>query len=202
MLRRVNAALFEAPPGARIQIVAEARNNNSVNDPTFEYGGRLLTEETILGLPGCSFTVNATEFFEAGVVFDPDASASARYDLFEVENGVKSNLQKFVRSSDPTNLIGFTIEPMAFAISEAGGPGPGFAPAPGAARPPAARKAAKRKAPKKRTAPKKKGPVAAKRSVSGKKAASKRAPKTKTRAAKKSPRRTSTTRKTSRTRGR
>ena len=34
MLERVNAALFKAPRGARIQIVAE--NNNGVNDGRFE----------------------------------------------------------------------------------------------------------------------------------------------------------------------
>ena len=53
MLRRVNAALFEAPAGARIEVVAQSQNNNGVNDARFEYAGRILPRETIQGLPGC-----------------------------------------------------------------------------------------------------------------------------------------------------
>jgi hypothetical protein len=113
MLRRVNSALFEAPLGARIQVVAEAQSNNGVNDARFEYAGQILPRETILGLPGCSFTVAASsERLEAGVVFDSGAPGGARYDLFEVENGVKSNLKKFVRSSDGSILISFAIDPV------------------------------------------------------------------------------------------
>jgi hypothetical protein len=113
MLRRVNGALFEAPLGARIQVVAEAQSNNGVNDARFEYAGQILPRQTILGLPGCSFTVAASsERLEAGVVFDPGAPGAARYDLFEVENGVKSNLKKFVRSSDGSILISFAIDPV------------------------------------------------------------------------------------------
>ena len=118
MLRRVNAALFEAPPGALIRVVAEAQGNNGVNDARFEYAGQILPRETILGLPGCSFTVaDFSERLEAVVVFDPGAPGSARYDLFEVENGVKNDLQKSTRHSDSTPLISFTIDPVLVAVS-------------------------------------------------------------------------------------
>ena len=111
MLERVSAALFRAPAGADIQIVAEAQNNNGVNAATFEYAGQPVAAESILNLPGCSFTVaDATEDFEAGVVFDPAAPPTARYDLFEIENGVKRPLQKFVRNSDSLPVLAFTLE--------------------------------------------------------------------------------------------
>ena len=117
MLRRVNAALFEAPPGAVIQVVADAQGNNGVNDARFEYAGQILPRVTILGLPGCSFTVaDFSERLEAVVVFDPAAPASARYDLFEVENGVKSDLQKSTKHSDSSPLISFTIDPIFVAV--------------------------------------------------------------------------------------
>jgi hypothetical protein len=117
MLRRVNAALFEAPPGAVIQVVAEAQGNNGVDDARFEYAGQILPRETILGLPGCSFTVaDFSERLEAVVVFDPAAPGSARYDLFEVENGVKLALQKSARHSDSAPLISFTIDPVLVAV--------------------------------------------------------------------------------------
>ena len=146
MLRRVNAALFEAPPGALIQVVADAQGNNGVNDARFEYAGQILPRETILGLPGCSFTVaDFSERLEAVVVFDPAAPGSARYDLFEVENGVRSDLQKSTRHSDSTPLISFTIDPVMVAISSGSR----------AAAPRPLRKAARRKA-RKRTAVKRK----------------------------------------------
>src|SRR5262245_19630047 len=123
MLRRVNAALFEAPPGARIQLVAESRDNNGVNEPTFEYAQRILPRETILGLPGCSFTVDdSSERLEAQVVFDAGAPGSARYDLFEVENGVQSNLQKSTKNSESSPLISFTIDPVPLAVAAGAAP--------------------------------------------------------------------------------
>lgn len=115
MLRRVNPALFEAPRGARVQVVVESQGNNGVNDATFEYGGDRLPRETILGLPGCSFTVAGARRLEAGVVFDPGAPGSARYDMFEVENGVRSDLNKSVEHSRSAPLIAFTIDPVAAA---------------------------------------------------------------------------------------
>ena len=150
MLRRVNAALFEAPPGAVIQVVADAQGNNGVNDARFEYAGQILARETILGLPGCSFTIaDFSERLEAVVVFDPGAPGSARYDLFEVENGVRNDLQKSTRHSDSTPLISFTIDPVMVAVSSGSR----------AAAPRPLRKAARRKAARKRTAVKKKKPA-------------------------------------------
>jgi hypothetical protein len=151
MLRRVNAALFEAPPGALIRVVAEAQGNNGVNDARFEYAGQILLRETILGLPGCSFTVaDSSERLEAVVVFDPGAPGSARYDLFEVENGVKNDLQKSTRHSDSTPLISFTTDPVFIAVASRS-----RAAAPRAARKTARRKARKRTAVKKKPAKKK-----------------------------------------------
>jgi hypothetical protein len=145
MLRRVNAALFEAPPGAVIQVVAEAQGNSGVNDARFEYAGQILPRAMILGLPGCSFTVaDLSERLEAVVVFDPGAPGSARYDLFEVENGVKSALQKSTKHSDSTPLISFTIDPVFVAVGSR----------PRSAAPRSIRKAAPKKA-RKRTAKKK-----------------------------------------------
>jgi hypothetical protein len=151
MLRRVNSALFEAPPGARIQVVAEAQGNNGVNDARFEYAGQILPRETILGLPGCSFTVAGPgQRLEAGVVFDPGASGGARYDLFEVENSVKSNLNKSVRSSDGSLLISFAIDPVAVAADAPMADAPPAVAPTKAARRPTARKAAAKKAAKKK----------------------------------------------------
>ena len=115
MLRKVSGEVYEAPPGARIQIVVESQNNNGVNDARFEYANRTLDRETILGLPGCSFTVaDDREGFQVGVVFDPAAPTSAVYNLFEVENGGKSDLRKAAKNNgDP--LVGFTIAPVPVA---------------------------------------------------------------------------------------
>ena len=120
MLRRVNAALFEAPDGARIELVAESRNNNGVIDARFEYAGTVLPRETISGLPGCSFIVNGTSGrLQAVVAFDPGAPGNARYDLSEVENGVLSNLGKFTLKSDSSPLIDFVIDPIAAPVGMA-----------------------------------------------------------------------------------
>ena len=111
MLRRVNATVFAAPAGARIQVIAESQNNNGVHEARFEYGNRVLDAKTILDRPGCSITVaDDSELLDVTVIFDPSAPAAARYDLFEVENGVKSALGKFTKNSDgPT--INFAIDP-------------------------------------------------------------------------------------------
>jgi hypothetical protein len=165
MLRRVNAALFEAPPGALIHVVAEAQGNNGVNDARFEYAGQILPRETMLGLPGCSFTVaDSSERLEAVVVFDPGAPGSARYDLFEVENGVKNDLQKSTRHSDSTPLISFTIDPVLVAVRSRS-----RAAAPRSAVKRAARKKARKRATVKKKAVKKK-PVKKKARTSRKRA--------------------------------
>ena len=156
MLRRFNAALYEAPPGARIQIVVDSQGNNGVKDARFQYGRNILPRETIQGLPGCSFTVASTrDQFEVGVVFDPGAPGSARYDMFEVENGVPSSLGKTVRNSSSAPLMAFAIDPVASLAAAAP---MGMAPA-GIARgtaPTAKRTAAKKTAGKKTAAAKKK----------------------------------------------
>src|SRR5262245_7476570 len=113
MLRRVNSAVFEAPAGARIQIVSESQSNNGVNDSRFEYAGTLLNRERILGLPGCSFTVDdSSGRLQAVVAFDDNAPGTARYDLFEIENGALRSLGKFTLKSDGSPLIDFVIDPV------------------------------------------------------------------------------------------
>ncbi len=122
MLRRINGALYEAPEGARIEVVTDAQNNNGVRDARFEYGGRELSRELILGLPGCSFIVETSrQQLEAVVVFDPAAPGAARYDLFEVENGVQNALDKFTLKSDQSNQIAFAIDPIAVAVAAGAG---------------------------------------------------------------------------------
>jgi hypothetical protein len=177
MLRRVNAALFQAPPGARIQVVAESQGNNGVNDARFEYAREVLRRETILGLPGCSFTVAGTdERLEAGVVFDPGAPGAARYDLFEVENGVKSDLRKSTKNSDSAPLISFTIEPAEVVVAAAARAGGPRRRAAAAKRRPARHpaKSTGRKKPRKKTAARKKTTTAARKTASGRKAAGKK----------------------------
>jgi hypothetical protein len=148
MLRRVNAALFEAPAGARIAVVAESQNNNGVNDARFEYAGKILPRENIQGLPGCSFTVaGTTEQLQAVVAFADTTADSARYDLAEIENGVKSNLGKFTMKSDGSPIISFAIEPIMVAARVAMRSAPRTT----------AREQAPKKAAKKRTTAKKSG---------------------------------------------
>jgi hypothetical protein len=111
MLRR-DGSLFRAPAGATIQVVAESQNNDDIHASQFEYAREALPGETILDRPGCTFTVaDEGERLEAEVEFTDTAPDSARYDLFEVENGVKRPLGKFTKKSDFSNLVGFTIEP-------------------------------------------------------------------------------------------
>jgi hypothetical protein len=183
MLRRVNSALFEAPSGARIQVVVEAQDNNGVNDARFQYAGQILPRESILGLPGCSFTVAAvSRRFQAGVVFDPNAPAKARYDLLEVENGVKLDLQKSVKSSDSSPLIAFALDPRRLAVAASRGAGAApVGPTPAAAAAPARRRAAgKKKVAKKRSPRKRAAGVkrVAKKTTARKTTAKKRARKT------------------------
>jgi hypothetical protein len=188
MLRRVNAALFEAPSGARIQIVAESQGNNGVNAARFQFGTDVLPAETILGQPGCTFDFGGVrDLFEAVVVFDPTAPLSARYDLFEVENGVTIPLGKFTRNSDSAPLIGFTIRPAAVAVAA----GAGAASSPAPKRPRAGFTGAKKRAAKKSPA---------KRKAASKKAAKKKATKKKKAVKRKSAKKRPAKRKTSRRR--
>ena len=177
MLRRVNAALFEAPFGARIQLVAESQNNNGVNDARFEYANAVLPREVIMGLPGCSFNVGAaTEQLESVVAFSTAAGGNARYDLFEVENGVMLSLGKSVRNSGGAPLIAFAIDPTVLVVPRggviaaqppiaAGTTARNMAPRTKTTKKKAAKKkTAKKKAPKKKTAKKKTRKTATKRS--------------------------------------
>lgn len=149
----MNAALFEAPAGARIQIVAESRNNGGVNDARFEYAGTILAREAIQNLPGCTFNVGEeTGQLQAVVAFSDTASGTARYDLAEIENGAKLNLGKFTLKADGSPFISFAIEPITVAAR--------------AAVKPAARRHIRKKTAKKKAAKKKK--------TSRKKAASRR----------------------------
>jgi hypothetical protein len=167
MLKRVSGAVFEAPAGAEVRIVARARANNGVQDARFEYGSAVLDRETIAGLPGARFTVEAARRrFQALVIFDPAAASGARYDLFEVDDdGVLAELEESVSKSDSAPLVGFVVKGVApSAIAGPAGPARAAGPRATASRPtPAAARAAKRKgartrptkaAPRKRTAAK------------------------------------------------
>ena len=129
MLRRITSALFEAPAGQQIQVVAQSQRNNGVNDARFEYAGNVLDREQIQGLPGCTFIVAATrERLQAVVAFDEDAPGDARYDLFEVESGSLSNLRKNVSKADGSPLIDFAIDAIAVAVAAGAGRRRGAAP--------------------------------------------------------------------------
>lgn len=176
MLRKINETLFSAPRGRTIQLVVESQGNNTVNEARFEYAGEQLDPERIGGLPGCTFTVADTrEILEAGVVFAGGVTG-ARYDMFEVENGVRSPLDKSVRSSEASPIIAFTIRPDAAPLGMAAAPG---APPP-AMKQPAAKKKKKKAAAKKKTAKKK---AATKKAAAKKKTA----PKKKTKTSRKAP---------------
>jgi hypothetical protein len=115
MLKRVSAALFEAPAGVQTRIVCRSTANNGVNDARFEYDGRVLPRETVAGLPGCTFLVGPSiRRFQAVVVFDPDARAGARYDLFAIgSDGEEVALDEGVTKADSAPFIDFAIEGLA-----------------------------------------------------------------------------------------
>jgi len=161
MLRRVNAGLFEAPAGAHIQLLVEAQGNNGVEEASFQYGTEVLDPLTVDGAPGCEFDVSGDrDVLEIGVVFDPAAPGSARYDVFEFENGVRSSLNLFVKNSDSAPLLFFTIDPVG-VLAGAGAVPRGAArdggarsmpPPPPPPPPPARKMAAKKRAPKRAAA--------------------------------------------------
>jgi hypothetical protein len=193
MLRRINAAVFEGPTGARVQVVAEAESNNGVTDARFEYAGAILPREQINGLPGCTFTVGTTpQRLQAIVAFDDNAPGTARYDLAEFENGVANNLGKFTLKSDGSPLIDFVIDPIAVAVSP--GAMPPAAPrvagvAAAAAPPPAPTSTGARKSATKRAAAPKKG--SRKRAASGTRKTTRAAKKTARESTRKSARKAS-----------
>lgn len=119
MLRRVTSLTYKAPVGARIQIVAESQDNEDFHDARFEFDLQVLDPETVLDRPGCTFTFEDTARLQAFVTFQDGAPGTARYDLFEVENGVKRSLEKFVRKSQSAPQLAFTIEPEEEAVAAA-----------------------------------------------------------------------------------
>src|SRR5262245_30086509 len=122
MLRHVSGNRFEADVDVDIQIVARAQNNDGVNDARFEYNNSNLTPKVIQGLPGGSFTVkNGRKQFQAVVMFAANASPSARYDLFEVDEvGGLSDLQQSVSKNDGAPLVGFAVEGVVVEAAVAG----------------------------------------------------------------------------------
>ena len=70
MLKRVSSSLFQAPTGSKVQIVARSRDNNGVQDATFQYAQTDLPAETINGMPGCSIKLlSGRRAFIATVLF-------------------------------------------------------------------------------------------------------------------------------------
>ena len=118
MLRRVNAALYEADLGEHVELFVVQQGNGGVETASFEYNGIVLPAHPIQGHPGCEFTVvSGTHQFECIAVFNP-AAQTARYDLFEVNSaGGQTALNKSVTSADPTPLIGFGINAVAVALA-------------------------------------------------------------------------------------
>jgi len=119
MLRRVNAALYEADLGEHVELFVVQQGNGGVEAASFEYNGIVLPAHPIQGHPGCEFTVVAgTHQFECIVVLNPASQATARYDLFEVNSaGGQTALNKSVTAADPTPLIGFGIGGVAVALA-------------------------------------------------------------------------------------
>jgi len=125
MLKQISGDRFQADAGEQIQIVARSRNNDGVNDARFEYASSVLPRSVIQGLPGASFTVrNGRQQFQAVVMFADNAAATARYDLFEVDEvGGLSDLGQFVTADDSSPLAGFAVEgvPAVSVLAPAGG---------------------------------------------------------------------------------
>jgi hypothetical protein len=117
MLRRVNAGLYEEDDGANVQLAVKATNNGGVEAAQFDYDSAVLDQDVVDGSPGCRFTVKSgTRQFRSLVVFSPTASASARYDLFQVNPaGTLTPVGKNVTNTGGTPLIGFGIAGVAVA---------------------------------------------------------------------------------------
>src|SRR4051812_13437260 len=121
MLRRITFDRYEADLGDQIEIVAQSRSNNGVNDARFEYASKVLPRLAIQGLPGATFTVlPGRNRVQAVVAFDPGASVAARYDLFELDSaGGLTDLRQHVSKIDSAPLVGFAVEgvPVAAAVT-------------------------------------------------------------------------------------
>jgi hypothetical protein len=125
MLRRVNAGLYEEDDGRDVQLAVKATNNNGVEAAQFDYDSTVLGQDVVDGFPGCRFTVGSgTRQFRALVTFSPSSSASARYDLFQVNAaGTLTPVGKSVTNTGGTPLIGFGIAGVAVqAAVEIAGP--------------------------------------------------------------------------------
>jgi len=111
MLKRVNAALYEGDLGVQVQLFVVQQGNGGVETAKFEYNNVVLPTESIQGHPGCTITlVGGIHQFQCIVVFNT-SSASARYDLFQVNDaGNASPLDKSVTSDSGGFLIGFGID--------------------------------------------------------------------------------------------
>ncbi len=124
MLRRVNAGLYEEDDGADVQLAVKATNNGGVEAAQFDYDSTVLAQDVVDGFPGCRFTVRSgTRQFRALVTFSPSASATARYDLFQVNPaGTLAPVGKSVTNNGGTPLIGFGIAgmPVKVAVEIAG----------------------------------------------------------------------------------
>jgi hypothetical protein len=118
MLKRVNAALYEGDLGEQVQLFVVQQGNGGVETAKFEYNDVVLPTESIQGHPGCTITlVGGIHQFECIVVFNP-SSASARYDLFQVNSaGGASPLNKSVTSDSGGSLIGFGVDGVTVAAS-------------------------------------------------------------------------------------
>jgi hypothetical protein len=164
MLKRVNAALYEANRGEQVELFVVARGNGGSETATFEYSNAGLSPHPVQGHPGCSFTLDpGTHQFECIVVFNP-ASPAARYDLFEVNSaGGSTALNKNITAADPTPIIGFAIDGVAAADALAAGPSRGLARGGAAPRDPRTAKAAKKKPAKAKAKAKKKARATSKR---------------------------------------
>jgi hypothetical protein len=111
MLRRVNAGLYEEDEGSDVELAVKATGNGGMEAALFDYDSTVLDQDVVDGFPGCRFTVGGgTRQFRALVAFSPAASASARYDLFQVNAaGTLAPVGKSVTNSGGTPLIGFGI---------------------------------------------------------------------------------------------
>lgn len=111
MLQRVNGALFEAQAGERIQIVAVLASNPGASGAKFEYADRIVDNDP--GEPAqCTLEIErGINQFEAFVHFAAGLPASARYDLFQIDQaGNPDPLDEFITARATLAVIGFGID--------------------------------------------------------------------------------------------
>jgi hypothetical protein len=111
MLQRVNGALFEAQAGERIQIVAVLASNPGASGAKFEYADRIVDNDP--GEPAqCTLEIErGINQFEAFVFFAAGLPASARYDLFQIDQaGNPDPLDESITANVTLPVIGFGID--------------------------------------------------------------------------------------------